>query len=168
MCYSTNYNSIKVTDKYYTPDESEYLATKECLRLWAIDEYSEYRMKFTLLILFYILCSVLNAQKLYKLNASDTLIEYPKDHYFLSDKLVWFDSTYVEQVKGGSRLKIGKICEEFGCKGDLDFTGENQSAWWLIENKILIVYTTLINYNEYVTTLKVWRYKKGKGFELIL
>ena len=51
---------------------------------------------------------------------------------------------------------------------DLDFTGENQSAWWLIENKILIVYTTLINYNEYVTTLKVWRYKKGKGFELIL
>lgn len=30
------------------------------------------------------------------------------------------------------------------------------------------VLSTPINYNEYLTTLKVWRYKKEKGFELIL
>lgn len=125
-------------------------------------------MKFTLLTLFCILCSVLNAQKLYKFNASDTLIGYPKDHYFLSDKLVWFDSTYVQKGEGGTKLKIGKICEEFGCTGSFDFTGKNQSAWWIIENKILIVYLTYLNLNEFTTTLKVWRYKKGKGFELIL
>lgn len=127
-------------------------------------------MKIQFLFCFLILCSQSFGQKLFCYNRSDTLVEKITAPFFVSQKLVYFDSTYIQVGDGGStQFKIGKVCAQFGCDGSFSETGKMQANWWLIENKIVICYLTPITSSEFKSELKVWRYNHNTGrFTLIL
>ena len=123
----------------------------------------------SLFFAFFITASPLYGQQLFCYNQSDTLVEKITTPFFVSQKLVWFDSSYVEKHQFGSSFKIGKVCAQFGCDGEFLTTGKVQAGWWLLENKIVICYLTPITSSEFKSELKVWRYNHKTGrFTLIL
>lgn len=108
-------------------------------------------------------------QKLYCYNHSDTLVEKITTPFFVSEKLVHFDSTYIKVVENGeTQFKIGKVCAQFGCDGTFSETGKIQSGWWLLENKIIICYLTPTGGNSFQTELRVWRYNHKTGRFVLL
>ena len=92
-----------------------------------------------------------------------------KTPYFLSAKLVYFDSSFIKKEGGDTFFKIGKVCEEIGCVGQFSKTGAKQISWWLLENKIIINFITPNPSGGFYSELKVWRYDHVKRkFILIL
>ena len=123
-------------------------------------------MKFTFLLL---LIPLLSHGQLIRYNQADTLVERITAPFYVSRKLVYFDTSYYEKRGSGTVFKIGKVCAQFGCDGGFDSTGKSQASWWLLENKIVICYLTQISVTEWRPELKVWRYKHLTGrFILIL
>lgn len=108
-------------------------------------------------------------KELFRYGFSDTLIEKVTKPFFVSEKVIWFDSTYIKSNgDGNTYFKIGKVCEQFGCDGTFSETGKIQSGWWLIENKIIISYLTPISNQSFHCDLKVWRYNAKSGRFVLL
>lgn len=122
-----------------------------------------------LLFAFYLIPCLTFGQK-FRYNSADTLVEKITTSFYVSEKLVYFDSSYVKNMGGGiHQFKIGKVCEQFGCDGTFSATGKIQVGWWLIENKIIICYLTPVSSEKmFHSELKIWRYNAKSGRFIII